>query len=118
MMLSWLNGVTPAVPVTFTFPGPPHVIVRHWIGWNPAHENAAGATMQVLSIERSHGTVQTIWPESFTDAALPALPVAVLFMVVHARTVVAAVTTAVKPDPCVSVPTVQFSVCVPTAPVT
>src|SRR5947208_2653405 len=57
-------------------------------------------------------------PSSFFDAALVALTVAVLFSSAQVSTLVGAVTTAVNDVPCVSEPTVQFNVCVPTLPAT
>src|SRR5215218_3228998 len=57
-------------------------------------------------------------PASLTDAALVAVAVAVLFMSAHWPSAVGAVTVALKAAPAARLPTLQFSVCAPTAPVT
>src|SRR3954452_17007544 len=101
MMLSWLNGVTPAVPVTLMLPEPPHVMLRHWIGLKLVHENAAGATMHVLSIEMSHGEVHAMLPVSLTVGLLLALAEAEFGIDVHAVGDVSAVNTMVRTAPAI-----------------
>jgi hypothetical protein len=64
------------------------------------------------------GGTQVILPESFTDTALVALAVAVLFICVHAATLVAALTVTVTEAFGAKAPKLHARTCAPIAPLT
>ena len=64
------------------------------------------------------GGTQVILPESFTDTALVALAVAVLFICVHAATLVAALTVTVTEAFGAKAPKLHAKTCVPIGPLT
>jgi len=70
-----------------------------------------------VGIVAGGGAMQDMLPESLTGGALVAVAVAVLFIVVHVVALVAALTVIVVDAFAARLPSVQFSVCDPTAPV-